>query len=509
MLDRQRRALVAMILADAYAADPHRTGFDSLEEELRDLLRRDRMLLWPAELGAAHCSIGAAEADDVIAFATMIDGLRLPELKAMEAARGQPVDRRILRSCGVAVGKPITESSSELGRLEPDLMGEFFVLEALGGAPGDPFVDQPHSWMPATAWRTRAGAMWNFVNRAKQNFPNHRAIARIGITVEGVMESWFLAALDTISKAGRINEGVAAARQLLLAPGRSDLGAAIALAEVTTVATAFAVDLSLLNALLSDLSALQTLYPGVSRLRGMWAQNVHNFVHRRATEDPGGCRALLNELAALHATHSGEPWLREHWAAGVVNFIHRRAADDPADCRSLLDDLAAVYAGHPEEPWLRENWATSVMNFIGTRAADDPADCGALLNDLAALHVVHRDEPRLREDWASSVMNFIVRRSADDPEGCRALLNTLATLHDTHSDEQPLREQWATSVMNFIDQCAADDPTDCRALIDDLAVLCTTHPEEMLLRHRWAASVPKFVDHRAAGGPDDLQLSAR
>jgi hypothetical protein len=79
-LDSQRRPLAAM--------------------ELRDLLTRDRDQLSPEELGVADTPIGEAEADVVIAFATMVDGLGEPEIAAIETARGKPIDRAILKPCG-------------------------------------------------------------------------------------------------------------------------------------------------------------------------------------------------------------------------------------------------------------------------------------------------------------------------------------------------------------------------------------------------------------------------
>ena len=90
-LDSQRRPLVAMILADALATSSDGAGFDHLETVLRDLLRRDRENLWPKTLKVADVPIGKTEADVVIAFATMIDGVGPPELEAIEAARGGPI----------------------------------------------------------------------------------------------------------------------------------------------------------------------------------------------------------------------------------------------------------------------------------------------------------------------------------------------------------------------------------------------------------------------------------
>ncbi len=91
-LDQERRPLVAMILADAVAADPGRPAFDSLAEELRELLKRDRRYLWPAKLDCAEAEIGAPDADPAIAFATMLDGMAQEEFDTLEAACGRPLD---------------------------------------------------------------------------------------------------------------------------------------------------------------------------------------------------------------------------------------------------------------------------------------------------------------------------------------------------------------------------------------------------------------------------------
>ncbi len=50
-MDELRRALVAMILADAVAAAPDSAGFGGLEKELHELLVRDRDHWWPGSLG--------------------------------------------------------------------------------------------------------------------------------------------------------------------------------------------------------------------------------------------------------------------------------------------------------------------------------------------------------------------------------------------------------------------------------------------------------------------------
>ncbi len=336
-LDRQRRPLVAMILADALATTPERGDVGGLEGELRDLLRRDREHLWPQELGVSGREIGDTEADVAIAFATMVGGLGLPELNAIDNACGRPLSRSILPACAKAVGKPIPDPP-RLGSLEPDLIGEFFCLETLRGS--NPVVDPPHSWMPETAWRVRGGGMADFVTRARQNFPIHPSVERVAITVRGVEESWLLAALSMT--ADGTNELLSKAREMLLAPARSDIGATNAFARLTLLASLLetgVLEREIAATYLDALATLPALHPDEPALRARWAESVTNFIAHRAAENPAGCQALLETLAKLHAAHPDEPTLRAQWAQTVTNFVAQSAAKDPTVCQALLEAL--------------------------------------------------------------------------------------------------------------------------------------------------------------------------
>lgn len=114
--------------------------------------------------------------------------------------------RAILPACGIAIGKPLG-SVPHLGRLEPDLIGEFFALETLRGDPNNPFAEPPHTWMPKAAWRASGSGMFDFVARAKQTFPDYPAIQQVDITVEGVSESWLLAAFAILARADNLTVG--------------------------------------------------------------------------------------------------------------------------------------------------------------------------------------------------------------------------------------------------------------------------------------------------------------
>jgi DNA polymerase III epsilon subunit-like protein len=530
-LDGQRRVLVAMILADAIAAGAERSGFEGVEEELRDLLRRDRDHLWPAELGVAGRQIGDTDADVAIAFATMIDGLGLQELQAIKEKGGQALNPKILSFCGQAIGKPIKDTPI-LGRLEPDLIGEFFALEALSADRYNPFAVPPHGWMPETAWQARGGAMADFVRRARQNFPRHPAIRKVAITVKGVSDSWELAARDALYRNYVYYDprpGLRAASKILLGPAQSDVAAAGTFASLTHWVAWLdpqVIDASTVAELLGELRKLNKKHRGEPALRREWAQAVAAFVDRQANpyaflehgQSPNitypdimrverFCLRQLNELAELHEKLGQEPALREAWAAGVRSFINRVAAYNPVPCRTLLRKLAQVQTANPGEAVLREKWADSIVTLVLDRAQKEPADSRALLDELAILHRKHRNEPTLRESWASGVLNFVRHCAAGEPIACRALLDELAGLHK-HYNEPSLRKTWARGVTNFMYHRADMDPAGrlvCSTLLGELEQLYRAHLDEPVLREEWAWSVGNFVFGGACDSPADCR----
>jgi tetratricopeptide (TPR) repeat protein len=407
-LDSQRRPLVAMILADTLATSGAGAGLGGLKTVLRDLVTRERDHLWPEELGVANTAIGKTEADIAIAFATMVDGLGPPELEAIRMARGKPIDPGILPACGSAIGKPLG-SVPLLGRLEPDLIGEFFALETLSGDPNNSFAVSPHSWMPKAAWRMRGSAMADFVRRAKQTFPEHAAIEQVNITVEGVEESWLLAAETILSGANDLWVALDDVLKWIRPRAHSDVGAARALVQLSrqaiavgarapvlmTMSDAFR---ELLQAHLDEAALRESAADALIRIgcrlddlgRRKEAISVYDDVVARlgaASELPlreQVAKALFNKGVTLgHLGRSEkaisvyddllvrfgaatEPMLLEQVAYALVNkgamlrdIGHRRRAI------AVCDDVVARF-GAATEPALREQVAYALVNKVGT-----------------------------------------------------------------------------------------------------------------------------------------------
>jgi hypothetical protein len=135
-------------------------------------------------------------ADILIAAATMAGQIDQEEIYAIESWLGMSISDEVLDDCARAIGSPLYPDKQRLDGIQPDLIGEFFVLEALAD---DRRGGHPYPWLPELAWYADEVNMAAFVQRARQNFPGHvSALSRIGITVPGKTESWWLSILPLL-----------------------------------------------------------------------------------------------------------------------------------------------------------------------------------------------------------------------------------------------------------------------------------------------------------------------
>lgn len=76
---------------------------------------------------------------------------------------------RDLQRCARAIGTK-EHKTYRLDGIQPDLIGEFFVLEVLAGLQPDP---SPYLWLPRAIKRADHDALVAFVRRVIRNFPDH------------------------------------------------------------------------------------------------------------------------------------------------------------------------------------------------------------------------------------------------------------------------------------------------------------------------------------------------
>jgi hypothetical protein len=495
-IDPERRVLTALMLAEHFAQGG--SNFSGLTDILKALVDRERKL-WAA------AGIRADVEEPLLALATIADGyspkrdaaLLPPDFaNAIETEAGE-------KGIGaLAHFAPPSSGEKAVGRLLPDILGEFFALETLAAtsnATGKPRF----GWLAEAAWRADPNATLDFAYRARRDFPNHIGLDRIYAPVHGIADSYFAAALSAGTQATNI-DGFAAAAFARVAI-EADPAAQLAEARLFLMFTGSSetsVSAQILGPALARLTQAATAPNADPQLAVEWAKSVFNVVTRTAAQDPAGARALLERLDRRAAAPNADPQLAVSWAKGVTNVIGDTAAQDPTGARALLENLDRRAAAANADPQLAVEWAKSVFNFVAHTSAQDPDGARALLDSLDRRAAAPNADPQLAVSWAKSVFNFITDTAAQDPDGARALLDSLDRRAAAPNADPQLAVIWAESVTNFIGDTAAQDPNGARALLESLDRRAAAPNADPQLVVEWAKSATNFIGKTAAQDPD-------
>jgi len=170
-VDPEGNPLFAAMAADALSAGRDIRDWDR-EALLRDVLQREEQLYWKPR--------GAGEKyKNLLALATLIEGINLSDLHFLEQHLPQELptlkdgdpNRYDAKRYEVLVGQ---DSRASLAPLEPDLVGEYFVLQHI--SPRDD-VDFMRPWeLISVAWAVHPWGVFRFISRAVHDFPDHRSI---------------------------------------------------------------------------------------------------------------------------------------------------------------------------------------------------------------------------------------------------------------------------------------------------------------------------------------------
>lgn len=361
-LDKQRRALVAMLLADS-SADSRASGHSyDLSGVLSELIARERDHYWPKELRAKEQPIGSADADSWIACATMIGRLTEPVLSDIARALGRELPKAsFLRACSRAVGSSQYNTQLGLDGIQPDLIGEYFALETLAG---DAAEAAPYPLLPELLWHANEAAMAGFVMRAAQNFPKHRSLQRITIGVAGLPESWRLYAFRKAGGEPTSNETITAAICALEEPARTDASAAAVLISLATSAS---------YRLLGGDPAWDTV-DGISHVVLQLPKHLRASTNFRMalafflTSMVGNaCNAhalarrdeLLGELRDLSRNYRADAEVGRQLAYAIISILEKTKGEEELPVRkSLSAELRALSKEYQDDPWLIKSAAS-------------------------------------------------------------------------------------------------------------------------------------------------------
>lgn len=409
--DRDHRVLVAMLIAEAMAEYPDRPTLTELTEVLQELLTNARERHWPPELGtrgATASRIGVAHpADALIAAATMTGHLDGDFLRDVERELGTAVSGFMLDCCAHAIGSPAHPDVRRLDGIQPDLIGEFFALQALVCDPRDP---PRFPWLPELAWRADEVRMAAFVRRARQNFPCHAALGQIEVVVRGVLESWWLEAMriwNDTAIAGSADKITAVCEQLLPAAD-SDRGSANAFARFCWFLSSSAtgtIPLAQMQTPLTELRGLLVRGREDPQFRQACAATLINTLNHAKEEGALDRRdALLQELRALHAADPSDAAVRLGLAMGLVATLHDAREAGALDRRdALLQELRELHAADPTNAAVRLQLASGLVMLYPAKEAVALDRRDALLQELRALHAADPTDAAVREQLASGL----------------------------------------------------------------------------------------------------------
>ncbi|MCB1882558.1 MAG: hypothetical protein KDG89_00965, partial [Geminicoccaceae bacterium] len=278
-IDPAMRPLFAAFLGDALADGRDARGWDR-EQLVGYVLAKERQRHWPPDPSDKETNL--------YVLATMTRGL---DLEAALAANSPLLpDAGSLDAGRLArmAGRPVADA---LPPLEPDILGELFVLEHLRK---NPLRIRP---LRDLAWRLSPLGTAVFALNLTGDYP-----------------------LDRFTEGDERADAAALYAKLLAPPAGDDAGARRfwAMQAVDQLTRPLS---PLHRPLHADLRDLAAAHPKEPALRERQAEAAFNLVNHLGPTDPAGARALHDEVRGLAAAHPGEPALREAQAKAAVNLV--------------------------------------------------------------------------------------------------------------------------------------------------------------------------------------------
>ena len=408
-------------------------------------------------------------------------------------------------------------TADEAPRLEPDMLGELFVLEGLARAGGSAgrHID--------AAWRYDAAGYGDFLVRAANSFPTHETLNRLlGVPAEETpgdeADAWALVFALAVRADRLLDLGdveifsattaafVASLRAVRAAdPGNVHATVWLALGLVNAIAHSGA-DTGRADGLLQELRGLRGAHPDDAAVREQLATGLFNAFNNSGA-DTGRADGLLTELRGLRADHPDDPAVRENLAKGLVNAFNNSGADT-GRADGLLTELQGLRADHPDDPAVREQLAKGLSNAIAYCGADTGRADG-LLQELRGLRGAHPDDAAVREQLATGLFNAFNNSGADTGRA-DGLLTELRGLRADHPDDPAVREILASGLFNAFRNSGADTGR-ADGLLTELRGLRADHPGDAAVRERLASGLFNAFNNSGAdtGRADGLLTELR
>ncbi len=324
-LDREARPLFLAFLVDAQKAGEPIGGADR-ETLVREILAREREKFWPDE------SEITVEDERLLTFLSIV-GEQPTTILTEPPAKGllPPLNHETLDRHARMVGR---QASGRLLPLEPDLLGELYLLDALA-KDARAGIGDSHLAVRDLAWTDFGNPLAAFTSgdRCARDYPLHKATP---ILLTPKVETTLTRAISAMS----------------LFNGIISLGKAG--------------DIDAARHLHDAIRDLAQGHPDEPALRELQAKGTFNLI--TAYGNAGhieAARDLHDAIRDLAQDHPDEPALRERQAKGTLNMIVAYCEAGDIDAARVLYDTGKVLAvGHTDEPALREELGQGAVRLV-------------------------------------------------------------------------------------------------------------------------------------------------
>jgi hypothetical protein len=416
-IDPECRPLFAYFAADAIAQGDDIREFDK-EQLLSQVIKRSREGYWkPA---------GADAKDErLLAVATMAGHVKVDALEdlAEKLLPSWDVDRHP----AIFLAMTGRESGETIGPLEPDIVGEHFVLACLAQ---QKLTDANRARLCDLAWEFDPLGMAQFMVRVMHDFRSHDPVAA-------------RAFLD-------IMRAVAATRD------DADLWASWADASAASIGGDLATLLR--NSVLSGPAADP---PGPSARPAFFHENL------LVSRDRAAAEALLGNMRAVAAARN-EPAVWHAWSYAAFALMDDLAPRNPVAAVTLLNDVLGTSRGLDDgdplsifDAYVRNIVNAAVPSWI----------------DKMSPAIDARGDAAIHQPWAEAAAALVIGQGLRTRHASLALTKALHEIAEKH-DEAPLWQYWALACANLIVALASSDPEASRHLVSEMLEAVNDHPAE-------------------------------
>ena len=433
-----RRPLYALFLTDAWMDGQDVTHWDReramdeiLDREEERLDKRVRQVTGngkanPALLSAcldlyrlATARIGYAEPGELTSLCP--DQYGRAERAAEQAGLEASAD--FLQSVGLA-------DAARLRPLEPDLLGEYFVLR----------------WLLA---ERNADKRLDFLRRVWK----HADDAFI-----------FFARLSS-DHGHLLNERPEHWLRLLPPPEalglRDDAASALWYAMLTVNAIAECSHAEICRELTDRLEALHGAYPGHAEIALAFAKGLVNLSNAQNVTERA---KTVDRLEALHGAYPGHAEIALAFAKGLFNLSNAQNVTERA---KTVDRLEALHGAYPGQAEIALEFANGLVNLS---AEQDAAEAAGTVERLAALHGAYPGNAEIALEFAKGLFNLSAEQDAAEAAGT---VDRLAALHGAYPGHAEIALTFAKGLVNLSNK---QDAAEAAKTVERLAALHGAYP---------------------------------